>query len=150
MHAQFRQWISSGYSLSNINTTFSNIQFRVILALKVDHLTYFPVLCLHGNYSPFNDFTHTHKETRMLWYLECLAGSTGGDLGSIVGEAGRVDGALVGVDHKTRQALYTALIPGQKNETQKSVHTEICNLESSFHSINTVRVSQKDKMLMLI
>lgn len=56
-------------------------------------------------------YTHTHTHTQ---YLQCLAGSTCGDLGSTVGEAGRVDGALVGVDHQTGQTLYTVFIPENK------------------------------------
>lgn len=37
-----------------------------------------------------------------------------------MGEAGGVDGALVGVDHQTGQTFYTALIPGQIKTTNKS------------------------------
>jgi hypothetical protein len=44
-------------------------------------------------------------------YSQCLAGATGGDLGAVVGEAGRVDGSLVGLDHQTRQALQTTFVP---------------------------------------
>jgi len=48
-----------------------------------------------------------------LRYLQRLAGATGGDLGSVLGEAGGVDGALVGVDHQAGQTLHAALIPVQ-------------------------------------
>lgn len=44
-------------------------------------------------------------------YLQCLRGTTGCNLGSIMREAGRIDGALVGMDHKTRQALHRIIIP---------------------------------------
>lgn len=53
----------------------------------------------------------------LLQHLECFAGSSGCNLGSIMGEAGRVDGALVGVDHQAGETLHRALIPEQLNKS---------------------------------
>lgn len=49
-------------------------------------------------------------------YLQCLASSSRCNLVSIIGEAGRVNGALVGVDHQTGEALDRTLISEQKNK----------------------------------
>ena len=44
-------------------------------------------------------------------YPQFGASTTGGNLGTIVREAGMVDGALVRLDYETRQTLQAALVP---------------------------------------